>query len=280
MPVSLHGIVSFMRITLGELRKLISEQVTDVTTPLPVGTEVTFKFDNGGGIWNGVVVHSVPGGPRFIMGRRENTHARITVKFPPEGGTGRKNDMLVNFVLNSSGWGATGKENNWMFGRLEPKASSISEGVDDDSDDFNDAVDELMKEPHMRSIEDFAEYKFDEEEETYSTLELQALARNLYLHDAGRDVKKGALATAPAAYRDRVKAELSSYGLKFSPRDKVKQVRGFTSPFHGSNRFAGNHGGSGFEGIRGGHSANTTPSAKRLFDPNDGTSLGMGSKKR
>lgn len=156
----------------------------------------------------------------------------------------------------------------------------ISEAINDDADDFNDAVDELMKEPHTKSIEAFVEFKYDEEEETYSTLELQALARNLYLQDSGRSVKKGSLATAPAAYRDKVKGELAGYGLTFSPRDKVKHTRGFTSPFHGSNRFAGNHGGSGFEGIRGGHSANTTPSAKRVFDPNDGTSLGMGSKKR
>jgi hypothetical protein len=97
----------------------------------------------------------------------------------------------------------------------------ISEAIDDDSDDFNDTVDELMKEPHMKDVESFVEYKYEEEEETYSTLELQALARNLYLKDAGRDVKKGSLATAPAAYRDRVKGELNGYGLKFSPRDTV-----------------------------------------------------------
>lgn len=156
----------------------------------------------------------------------------------------------------------------------------IREGINDDADDFNDAVDELMKEPHMKTIDDFVAHKYEEEEESFGTVELQALARNLYLSDAGRDVKKGALATAPASYRDKVKAELDGYGLKFVPRDKVKHTRGFTSPFHGSNRYAGNHGGSGFEGIRGGHSANTTPSAKRVWNPDEDGALGMGSKKR
>jgi hypothetical protein len=156
----------------------------------------------------------------------------------------------------------------------------ISEGINDDADDFNDAVDELMKEPHMKSIEAFAETKFDDDEETYSTLELQALARNLYLKAMDRDIKKSALASAPAAYRDKVKDELSSYGLKFSPRDKIKHIRGFTSPLNGSNRFAGNAGGSGFEGIRGGHPANSTPSSKRVWSPDEDGALGMGSKKR
>jgi hypothetical protein len=156
----------------------------------------------------------------------------------------------------------------------------FNESIDDDSDDFNDAVDELMKEPHMKSVEAFVEHKFDDDEETYTTLELQALSRNVYLSQPGHGIKKSQLATAPASVRDRVKEELAGFGLRFAPRAPIKHTRGFTSPFHGSNRFAGNHGGSGFEGIRGGHAGNTTPSVGRTFDPSDATSLGMGSKKK
>lgn len=150
----------------------------------------------------------------------------------------------------------------------------ILEALDDNQDDFNDAVEELMKQPEMKSLEAFAEFKFDNEEESYGTVELQALARNLFLQDS-KDIKKGQVATAPSQYREKVKTELSAYGLKFTPRDKIKQVRGVTSPLNGSNRFAGNHGGSGFE-----NAFNRTPSAGRTFDANDKGALGMGSKKR
>lgn len=152
--------------------------------------------------------------------------------------------------------------------------SVIAEAINDDQDDFNDAVEEMMKQPEMKSLESFAEFKFDNEEETFDTLELQALARNLFLQDT-KGIKKGQVATAPSQYRDKVKTELAGYGLKFVPRDKIKQVRGVTSPLNGSNRFAGNHGGSGFE-----NSFNRTPSAGRTFDANDKGALGMGSKKR
>lgn len=107
----------------------------------------------------------------------------------------------------------------------------INEAIDDDREDFNDAVNELMKQPEMKSIEAFVEAKYDNDEEAYGTLELQALARNIYLGDQhGKGVvHKHELSSAPAAYRDRVKAELASFGLKFVPREKVKQHRGFTA---------------------------------------------------
>ena len=153
----------------------------------------------------------------------------------------------------------------------------ISEAIHDNQEDFNDAVNELMKQPEYKSLEAFIEMKFDNDEESFDTIELQALARNLYLQDQpkGSKVTKKTLTTAPASYRDKVKQELSGYGIKFSPRAAVKQTRGFTDPFHGKNRFAGNHGGSGFE-----NEFNQTPSSKRTFDLNDPSALGMGAKRK
>lgn len=141
-------------------------------------------------------------------------------------------------------------------------------------EDLDDEIIELMKQPEFASIVSFAEMKFDDDEESYGTAELQALARNLYLQDNPK-VKALDLTTAPSVYREKVKKELEGWGLRFEPRKARKAHRGFSDPFHGSNRYAGNHGGSGFE-----NSYNRTPSSQRTFDPNDSGALGMGSKRR
>ena len=153
----------------------------------------------------------------------------------------------------------------------------IREAIDDDRDDFNDAVDELMKQPEMKSIEAFVEAKYDDDDETYGTLELQALARNLYLKDQRGQgkVHKHTLATAPAEYRERVKNDLTGYGLKFVPREKMKQHRGFTAPFHGTSGLKDMHGGSGFD-----NSFNTPKGPGTVWSAGDKSTLGMGAKRK
>lgn len=161
--------------------------------------------------------------------------------------------------------------------RLSELKNIVREAIDDDRDDFNDAVDELMKQPEMKSIEAFIESKYDDDEETYGTLELQALARNLYLKDQrGKGVvHKHELVSAPAAYRDKVKTELASFGLKFMPREKMKQHRGFTAPFHGTSGLKDMHGGSGFD-----NRYNTPKGPGTVWTADDKGVLGMGAKRK
>lgn len=161
--------------------------------------------------------------------------------------------------------------------------SNLSEGLINEAfngalrevdEDLNDQIEDLMKQPEFKTLESFIEFMFDDERETYGAAELQALARNMYLA-ANRGIKARDLATAPSRYRDEVKRELEGYGLRFEPRKAQKATRGFSSPLNGGNRFAGNHGGSGFT-----NDYNREPDSGRTFDPNDRASLGMGSRRR
>ena len=144
----------------------------------------------------------------------------------------------------------------------------------DEKEAFEDEVADLMSLPEYNSVQAFAEFKYENDESTYSAAELQAVARNHFLKENPRVTKKQ-LGFAPQAYRDFVKHELDGYGIKFIPQKAQKHVRGFGSPINGSNRFAGNHGGTGFT-----TNFNREPDSGRTWSADDETSLRMHAKKK
>lgn len=154
----------------------------------------------------------------------------------------------------------------------------VSESVDD----FENTVHVLSKQPELKDVESFVTHKLDNDEDSFSATELQALSRNV---DFAARKLKGAL--APEMTVKRVKEELLSYGLKFTPRPTVKHVRGVTSNPNGTHPFAGSGGGgSGFGSDY--HGATFTsfgggPGAVGggyEWDPEDKKNLSMGAKRK
>lgn len=110
-------------------------------------------------------------------------------------------------------------------------------------DAFESEVRELSFEPEFASVEAFVSSKLDNDEYTFTAVELQALARNVESAKAGRRATMASPATSKA-----VKQELiADYGLRFEPREPAKFSRGGMASGHGSSPFAGmGGGGSGF----------------------------------
>lgn len=96
-----------------------------------------------------------------------------------------------------------------------------------------DAIHELASEPEYATVEDFVQFCMDDERETFTHLDLRALALNAR--------KSGS----------KIREELEGYGLTLSERKAPKTARGFGS--WDNNRWAGNPcgGGSGWEQING-----------------------------
>ena len=94
-----------------------------------------------------------------------------------------------------------------------------------------------MSEPELESVEAFVEFLVDNEREDFTFSEAEVLAKAL------------GHSTPALVIRD-----LKGYGLKMTPREPAKRVRGFTTSSH--DRFFGPgsspmHGGSGWEQIAG-----------------------------
>lgn len=147
---------------------------------------------------------------------------------------------------------------------------------------FEEEIDELRGEIEYSDIDTFAEFKLNNDENSYSTTDLQALARNVDYEERGMYD-----ALPPSEAIRRVKEELASYGLKFEPRQPQRHFRGSMSAAHGANRFAGTGaGGSGFSS--GGLGLGTGPGAigaskkkeKVVWSPSEKGSLPMGSRRR
>lgn len=137
---------------------------------------------------------------------------------------------------------------------------------------FEDEIEDLRKSPEFKTLEKFVEFKFDDEQETFNALELQALARNLDFKTRGL---KNAL--PPASLVTQVKNDLIGYGLRFEPRQTQKFFRGAMSNSHGSHPFAGMSGGSGFTEVPVWlHSKKEKPA----WDANDSKNLPMGAKRK
>jgi hypothetical protein len=90
--------------------------------------------------------------------------------------------------------------------------------------------------PEYESIESFVQYVMDEEQDQFTHEDLGELAYGLQRS------------------RNKVRADLESYGLKLAPRAFEKRTRGFTTS--SNDRWFGPgsspmHGGSGWEQING-----------------------------
>lgn len=106
---------------------------------------------------------------------------------------------------------------------------------------IEEEVEDLTYEPEFRNIDSFVQYKIDNEEDSFSFIELQALSRSTYRQLP--DVPDVALASK--RHVDEIKSELMSYGLNYVPRAPIKNVRGIQSPMHGTCRYKGNCAGTG-----------------------------------
>lgn len=138
---------------------------------------------------------------------------------------------------------------------------------------------ELMKQPEFDDVISFAESKIDNDETTYTFVEMNALAFKEYARATG--ITPRSLSTVPKEYIDRIKAQLAEFELTLQPRATSTNVRGFTAPKHGSNRYAGNAGGSGTNtggwiGIGGGQGA---MGGKYTYNSSDKRSLPFGSRR-
>ena len=116
---------------------------------------------------------------------------------------------------------------------------------------FEKSVKEFKDLDELSSVEEFIQYKVDNDEFSFTTVELQALAHNV---DYSQRKIKNAL--PPTALVKTIKNELVSLGLKFVPREPPKFTRGARSCSHGTHPFAGSGGGgsgmgSGREGSTG-----------------------------
>ena len=147
-------------------------------------------------------------------------------------------------------------------------------------DEDEKRIEELRALPEFRNVEKFIEDKMNSNDVRFSTAELQALARNAHAKCMG--FKRGTDCVAPSDTVRKIRMELTSYGMEFVPRTNVASVRGFTSPSHGTSRFAGNFGGSGMgsnlEGPMGFGFASGPGAIKsdEVWDPNDPRNLPMG----
>jgi hypothetical protein len=96
-----------------------------------------------------------------------------------------------------------------------------------------DAIHELAGNPEYASVEDFVLLCIEDERETFSHLELRAIALNMRCSG------------------NKIRTDLEGYGLRLASRATEKPVRGFKANCHDRWVNSGNHGGSGHEQIQG-----------------------------
>lgn len=125
-------------------------------------------------------------------------------------------------------------------------------------------------------------FKMENEEYEFTTVELQALAKNIASARLGYDVDR-----VGSTDVKQVKDELVGFGFKFIPRGAAKATRGHKSSAHGTHPFAGaGGGGSGFGSDFGGGTFTSFgggPGAmggEYKWDKNDSKNLPMGSKRK
>jgi len=148
-----------------------------------------------------------------------------------------------------------------------------------ENNSFEEQIEELRDEIEYFSVESFTNFKFDDDDTTFSTIELQALARNIMAEKTGNEN-----ALPSKVVIDEVKEELLRYGLTFTKRQVEKSVRGMTSNSHGTHPFAGQgSGGSGFSNLGlglGGGPGSIGGGRGKPWSASQKGSLSMGSKRR
>ena len=150
---------------------------------------------------------------------------------------------------------------------------------------MEDEIQEMLFLPEFQSVDDFVELKMANDDVSFTTAELQALARvkaAIKSHMSPEDIT-----VAPVDVLKNVKDSLVSYGLSFKPREPVKFVREGRSSAHGSSPFAGSGGGgSGFGSDLGGPTFTSFGGGPGAigggykWDPNDKKNLPMGAKRK
>jgi len=151
-------------------------------------------------------------------------------------------------------------------------------------DDVEDQIDELCSTPEYKSVNDFLEYKLNNEEYEFNFIELQALARNETKARTGDKRTSAASQKETESIKDVL---VRDYGFEFIPREKLKQTRGFTSPLNGKSRWAGQGGGgSGFGSDFGGSTFTSfgggagAMGGGGTWDKNSSRNLGMGAGRK
>jgi len=153
-----------------------------------------------------------------------------------------------------STWDETSPEAEALAAKYEKRIkhnATAKEFSELESKRFEQSVKEFKDLDELSSVEEFVNYKIDNDELSFTTIELQALAHNV---DYSQRKIKNAL--PPSALVKTIKNELVSLGLKFVPREPPKFTRGARSCSHGTHPFAGSGGGgsgmgSGREGSTG-----------------------------
>jgi hypothetical protein len=105
-------------------------------------------------------------------------------------------------------------------------------------EEFETVVQELMLEPHFASTDAFESYKIDNDEFSFNSAELQALARVQDEKRLGHEIGVASQVTTT-----NIKAKLVSDGFKFEPRLATRFFRGTSSSAHGRHPMAGTGGG-------------------------------------
>ena len=149
----------------------------------------------------------------------------------------------------------------------------------------DDEVEELRTLPEYADVDSFATFKLENDDYEFSVVELHALARNItQSRMKGKRHIETASPSDVAAVRQTLEKEM---GFKYVVRSNLKQTRGFTSPAHGTNRWAGmGGGGSGFGSDFGGSTFTSFGGGPGAmgggydWDANDPKNLGMGAKKK
>lgn len=110
-------------------------------------------------------------------------------------------------------------------------------------DDAEEQIEELQASPEFKNLDSFVNMKLDDDDYSYSFVELQALARNLDALKSGE--KKKLISSASKSTTGAVRSELDGFGFKFVGRQPLKSTRGIASSSHGTSPFVGMAGGSG-----------------------------------
>jgi hypothetical protein len=161
---------------------------------------------------------------------------------------------------------------------------SISKGQKAQESATDDEIEGLRTMPEFEDVDSFMEQKLEDDDYSYTWVELQALARNR--------AELRLLAPVAVASKqdiDAVRKQLEvDFGLKFIPREPRKELRGFSSNPNGTHPFAGSGGGGtgfssdmtgggGFTSYGGGPGA---MGSGKVWDPKDKKNLPMGAKRK
>jgi hypothetical protein len=127
--------------------------------------------------------------------------------------------------------------------------------------------------PELQDVNSFINSKLENDEYNFSTVELQALAKNVDSARLKYDVDRASATTVK-----QVKADLIDLGFTFIARGVAKAIRGHKSSAHGTHPFAGSGGGgsgfgSDFTSFGGG-------SRTYKWNKDDPRNLSMGSRRK